>query len=85
MERFHTHRLGRDQCDDGRVTRLDEFGKFFLLASFSVCFLLDFGKLAGNVGCVKVKHRTVSIVYFTRVVQNNHLKESMENKGLVNT
>ena len=76
---FDTHRLLGDHKHHASITRLDKLGT--LLKNFArstINFLLDFNKLAGNVGCVTVEYRCISIWDLTRVVEHDHLtKESI--------
>ena len=61
-EGLDAHGLAGEQLDNGSVTGLDELGSILSgLSSTPVNLLQDLGKLAGNVRCVAVKHRGVTI------------------------
>ena len=77
-EGLDAHGLGWDQGDHGGITRLDEFGVFFGgFAGTAIAFLLDFSELAGNVGCVAIEHRRVTVTNLTGVVQDDDLGEEV--------
>ena len=64
-----------NQLDDRGVPRFDALGILFQNSSrATVKFLLNFAKLAGDVGCMAIHNRLVSSTDLTRVVQNNDLQ-----------
>lgn len=78
LERLHAHWLGRDQIDDGCVTRL--YGLRIVLgglARTTVALLLDLGKFAGDVGSVTIQNGSVAISYLSGVVQNDDLSDEV--------
>jgi len=73
-EGLDTHRLRGDQLYDGGITRLNELGVVLgRLAGTTVNFLLDLSELAGDVGSVAIKDRTVAVGHLSRVVEDNDL------------
>merc|ERR1719391_848996 len=73
-EGLNAHGLAGDQLHDGSVTGLDELGGILSgLAGTPVNLLQDLSKLAGNVRCVAVKHRGVTIGHLSWVVEHDDL------------
>jgi hypothetical protein len=73
-ESLNTHRLGWNHLNDGSITRLDELGRSFdRLSSTTINLLEKFGELAGNVGSVAIKDRSITGANLTRVVKNDDL------------
>jgi hypothetical protein len=76
------HRLGRNELNNGGITRLDELGGGFECFTCSAIDLLDeFGELASNVGSMAIKHGCVTGTDLTRVVEDDDL--SVEGSSLL--
>jgi len=73
-EGLHGHGLGWGHLDNSRIAVLDGFGESFqLFAGTTIAFLEDLFKLASNVGGVAIHDRCVSVLDFSRMVENNDL------------
>merc|ERR1711887_377365 len=73
-EGLHAHRLGRNQLDDGSISRLDELRCIFCgFTGTSVNLLQDLGELARNVGSVAIKNGRVSVRHLSGMVENDDL------------
>jgi len=73
-EWLDAHWLRWVHADDGSLSRFDEFGVVFeLLTGSSINLFEDFGEFAGDMGGVAIEDRGVTLVDFTRVVQDDDL------------
>merc|ERR1719295_1360269 len=73
-ESLHAHGLGGRHFHDGGIAILHGFGESFqLLTGATIAFLQDLLELAGDVGSVAVHDRCVSVLDFSRVVENDDL------------
>jgi hypothetical protein len=76
------HWLGGDKFGDASITGLDEFGSILdRLSTPTIDFLDELGELAGDVGGMAIKDRSVAGTNLTRMVENNDL--SIEGSGLL--
>jgi len=68
------HGLGRRHFNDGRVSILDGFRKSFqLFARTTIALLEDLLEFAGDVSGVAIHDRRISVLDFSRVIQNDDL------------
>jgi len=73
-ESLDRHGLGRSHFHDGRVAVLDRLGEGFqLFAGTTIAFLEDLFEFAGDVSGVAIHDRRISILDFSRVVENDDL------------
>ena len=73
-EGLHTHGLAGHHFNDCSISTLDMLGVILeLLATSSIDFLFEFGKLAGDVGSVAVEHRGIAGMDLARVIQDDNL------------
>jgi len=73
-ESLHAHGLGGRHFHDGSITVLHGFGESFqLLARATIAFLQDLLELAGDVSGVAIHDRCVSVLDFSRVVEDDDL------------
>merc|ERR1719285_1021358 len=73
-ESLHGHGLGRSHLNDSGISILDGLGEGLkLLARTTIALLKDLLKLAGDVGGVAIHDRRISVLDFSRVVENNDL------------
>jgi len=73
-ERLHAHGLGWGHFDDGGITVLDAFGEGFqFFAGTTIALLEDLVKFAGDVGGVAIHDWRISVLDFTRMIENDDL------------
>jgi len=73
-ESLHGHGLGRSHLNDSGISILDGLREGLkLLARTTIALLKDLLKLAGDVGGVAIHDRRISVLDFSRVVENNDL------------
>merc|ERR1712168_195689 len=73
-ESLHGHGLGGGHLDNGSVAVLDRLGeRLKLFARSTIAFLEDLLKLAGNMSGMAIHDRRVSVLDFSRVVQDDDL------------
>jgi len=71
---LNRHGLGRRHFDDGRIAVLDGFRKSLqLFARTTIALFEDLFKFAGDVSGVAIHDRRISVLDFSRVVENDDL------------
>merc|ERR1711951_101858 len=73
-ESFHAHGLGGSHLHNGGIAVLDALGESFqLLAGTTIALLEDLLEFAGDVSGVAIHDRCISVLDFSRVVEDNDL------------
>merc|ERR1719233_1373624 len=73
-ESFYAHGLGRNQFDNGGISRFDRFGiGFGGLSGTTIDLFLDLVEFASNVSSVAIQDWRVSVADLSGVVENDNL------------